>query len=107
MILSVFQTYFLPAILLAATGGVFGVLIGICSKVFAVEVDDRIASLIEMLPGYNCGACGYPGCAGMAEGLAKGEVEAAACKPAKEEAREKIRQFLRENYGKEAFTFQF
>jgi hypothetical protein len=32
--------------------------------------------------------------------LAKGEVEAAACKPAKEEAREKIRQFLRENYGK-------
>ncbi|HEY8395271.1 MAG TPA: (Fe-S)-binding protein [Bacilli bacterium] len=100
MILGVFQTYFLPAILLAATGGIFGVLIGVFSKVFAVEVDDRIQKLIEMLPGYNCGACGYPGCSGMAQGLAKGEADPASCKPSKEEMREKIRQFLKENYKK-------
>jgi electron transport complex protein RnfB len=98
MILSIFQTFVLPAIVLAGTGGVFGVLIGIFSKVFAVQVDERISQLIEMLPGYNCGACGYPGCAGMAEGLSKGEVDPVSCKPAKEEVRDKIRQFLKENY---------
>jgi electron transport complex protein RnfB len=99
MILNVFQTYLLPALVLAGTGAIFGLLIGVFSKVFAVEVDDRLAQLIEMLPGYNCGACGYPGCAGMAEGLSKGEVEVASCKPAKEEVRDKIRQFLKENYN--------
>jgi len=42
------------------------------SKKFAVYEDPRIAQVGELLPGANCGGCGYPGCSGMADALVKG-----------------------------------
>lgn len=98
MILGIFSTYFLPAIILAVTGAIFGVLIGVCSKVFAVQVDERLQQLTDLLPGYNCGACGFPGCAGMADAIASGKADPVACKPGNQEMRDKIKQFLSENY---------
>ena len=32
---------------------------------------NKIDKLIELLPGYNCGSCGYGSCTGMAEELVK------------------------------------
>lgn len=94
MILGIFQTYFLAAIVLAVTGAIFGFLIGALSKVFAVEVDTRLKDLVEMLPGLNCGACGYPGCSGLAQGILDGKAESKLCKPGKQEMRDKIRDYL-------------
>ena len=42
------------------------------SKKFAVYEDPRIAQVGELLPGANCGGCGFPGCSGMADALVKG-----------------------------------
>lgn len=39
----------------------------------------RVGAVEALLPGANCGACGYPGCAPFAEALAKGEAEPAQC----------------------------
>lgn len=44
----------------------------ICSKKFAVYEDPRIGQVAEILPGANCGGCGFPGCSGMADALVKG-----------------------------------
>jgi len=44
----------------------------ICSKKFAVYEDPRIGQVTELLPGANCGGCGFPGCSGMADALVKG-----------------------------------
>ncbi len=38
---------------------------------FKVDEDPRIDEVESILPGANCGACGYPGCRGMAEALVK------------------------------------
>jgi Na+-translocating ferredoxin:NAD+ oxidoreductase RNF subunit RnfB len=46
-----------------------------------VESDPRIAQLRDLLPGVNCGACGFPGCDGYAAALASGEVELTRCAP--------------------------
>ena len=35
---------------------------------------------LEHLPGFDCGACGYPSCRAMAEEIVKGEKEIADCK---------------------------
>ncbi|RLF60221.1 MAG: Fe-S cluster protein [Thermoplasmata archaeon] len=44
--------------------------------------DSAIESkLLELLPGYNCGACGYKSCAGYAKMLATKDVKIDACKP--------------------------
>ncbi len=50
-------------------GGFLGVIIGIVAKVFAVEVDERIEGVEDLLPGANCGGCGYAGCADFAKGV--------------------------------------
>lgn len=38
---------------------------------FKVEEDPRIDEVEKMLPGANCGGCGFPGCRGMSEALVK------------------------------------
>ncbi len=50
-------------------GGFLGVIIGIVAKVFAVEVDERIEGVNDLLPGANCGGCGFAGCTDFAKGM--------------------------------------
>lgn len=75
-------------------GAVCGLLLGIASTVFHVEPDHRAEELLALLPGYNCGGCGYPGCSGMADALADGSGDVAKCKPSKPEVKEAIKQYL-------------
>ena len=53
-------------LVLGVSGAVFGLILAIASRVFAVHVDERLEPITEALPGANCGGCGYSGCAGYA-----------------------------------------
>lgn len=46
---------------------------------FAVVVDPQVADIDAVLPGVNCGACGYAGCTSLARALAEGKEPATAC----------------------------
>lgn len=102
MILSTFQSYFLPAIVLGIVGAVFGILIAIASEVFYVKPDERVEVVTNMLPGYNCGACGHPGCAGFADAVVYHKADLKLCKPGKEDMRQKIKEYLLEQSKEEA-----
>jgi electron transport complex protein RnfB len=54
---------------------ILGVGLAVANKYFFVEEDDREQKIEEILPGYNCGACGYVGCEAMAKAILDGEVE--------------------------------
>ena len=72
----------LIAVALVSGVGLFcGILLAVASKVMAVKVDERVVKLRDALPGANCGACGYTGCDGYAEALAKGEAKTNLCVP--------------------------
>lgn len=58
-------------IVLGGIALVASVILYICSKRFAVYEDPRIAEVSAILPGANCGGCGFPGCSGMADALVK------------------------------------
>lgn len=58
---------------------VLGFLLGFFKKVFHVEVDPVRAEIRAALPGANCGACGYPGCDGLAAAIALGEAPVNSC----------------------------
>lgn len=60
-------------------GLIIGVLLGIASIAFKVEVDEREEAVLGVLPGNNCGGCGYAGCSGLAAAIAKGEAPVNAC----------------------------
>lgn len=66
-------------ILLGAMGLIFGAVLAFAAQKFAVEVDEKEAKILEVLPGANCGGCGFPGCGGAAAAMAKGEAPVNAC----------------------------
>ncbi|HPT77751.1 MAG TPA: RnfABCDGE type electron transport complex subunit B [Candidatus Atribacteria bacterium] len=69
----------LPVVSLGGLGLLFGVALGFAAKKFAVEKDPRIDMVREVLPGANCGGCGYPGCDGLASAIVEGKAPVKAC----------------------------
>lgn len=65
--------------ILAGVGLVFAVLIALAYRKLRVSEDPRIDAVAAMLPGANCGACGFPGCRGFAEQAVLGNVKPALC----------------------------
>ena len=62
----------IAVIVLGGIALISAVILYVCSKKFAVHEDPRIGQVSAILPGANCGGCGYPGCSGMASALVKG-----------------------------------
>ncbi len=60
-------------------GAIFAIGLVIASKKFAVDVDPKVNALEGVLPGVNCGACGFAGCRSFAEGLAEGKASPNGC----------------------------
>lgn len=75
---------------LGGLGLIFGLVLGIASKVFHVEEDPRLEQLNECLPGANCGGCGYAGCGGYAQAVLNGEAPIGKCASGGNEAAEKM-----------------
>lgn len=62
----------IPVAIVSGMGLVFGLLLSYVSVKFQVKVDDRIERVREVLPGANCGACGFTGCDNYAEAVVNG-----------------------------------
>jgi RnfABCDGE-type electron transport complex B subunit len=77
-------------LVLGIMGGVFGLLLAVASKVFAVEKDERLEPVTEALPGANCGGCGFSGCAAYAQAIVDGTAKLGLCTPGGKEAADKI-----------------
>ena len=60
---------------------IYGLGLAFASKKFYVETDPKIEEIQEALPGANCGACGYAGCASYAEAIVKNNEEINKCAP--------------------------
>ena len=56
---------------LCVLGVLSAVVLYFVAQKFKVEEDPRIDEVEKMLPGANCGGCGFAGCRAMAEALVK------------------------------------
>ena len=61
-----------PVLFIGGIGLLFGIILGIAAKKFAVPVDERVEAIRECLPGANCGGCGLAGCDALAKAIASG-----------------------------------
>ena len=68
-----------PILSIGGLGVVFGAGLGIAGEVFKVDEDPKIGEILEVLPGANCGGCGFPGCGGCAAAIAAGSAPVNAC----------------------------
>lgn len=69
----------IATIIVGAVGLLIGVFLSIAADKFYVPVDEKEAGVRKVLPGNNCGGCGFPGCDGLAAAIAKGEADINAC----------------------------
>ena len=69
----------LAAVVVGGIGIVIGIVLGVAGEKFKVEIDPREEAVLDALPGNNCGACGFPGCSGLAAAIAKEEAPVNAC----------------------------
>ena len=71
----------IAVIIVAVIGLIAGVGLSLASKYMAVPTDEKQEKIRAVLPGANCGACGYSGCDGYAAAVACGEAEPDKCAP--------------------------
>ncbi len=73
----------IAVIVLGGIGLVAALILFLAGKKFAVHEDERIGKVAEVLPGANCGGCGFPGCSGFAgacvKAADKGSLEGLLC----------------------------
>ena len=73
------MTVLWSALVLLALAAVFGVLLAVLGKKFAVKKDEKEEEIRRHLSGANCGACGYAGCDAFAKALAEGKADVSSC----------------------------
>lgn len=79
---------------LGVLAAVFGLMLAVASRVFAVVKDPREEAIADCLPGANCGGCGYPGCGGYASAVVKGETGVTGCAPGGESVANAIAEIM-------------
>lgn len=86
------------AAVVGGCGLLFGALLSVASFVFKVEKDERAEKILTVLPGANCGACGYAGCSAYAEAIVGG-APVNCCSVGKAPVAEKIADIMGVNAG--------
>ena len=89
-----FESILYPLISVGSLALIFGVILGFSAKKFAVESDPKVERIISVLPGANCGGCGFAGCAVFADLVVKGEASYRGCPPGGASAAAEIARYM-------------
>ncbi len=82
-------------LVVSGLAALLALLLFLVAKKFRVEEDPRIDDVEKMLPGANCGGCGFAGCRGMSEALVKQEdISSLYCPVGGGECMKKIATYL-------------
>ena len=84
----------IAAAIVGLTGLFIGLFLGFSAEKFKVPVNEKEEAVRELLPGNNCGGCGYPGCDGLAKAIANGEAPVNACPVGGEDVGNKIAEVM-------------
>jgi electron transport complex protein RnfB len=66
---------------LTLLGAILGLMLGFADRLFAVEVNPVIAQVEALMPGSQCGQCGFPGCSAAATAIVEGRAAVTVCPP--------------------------
>jgi electron transport complex protein RnfB len=90
-----FVNILVPAAIVGGLGLVFGIGLAAVSKKFALAAnDERIEQIIDVLPGANCGACGYTGCVAYATAVVNEGAKTNLCTVGKDAVVKKISEIM-------------
>lgn len=68
-------------LIVAIMGGLLGFLLSWAEKKLAVKKNEKEEAIEAIMPGANCGGCGYAGCTAYADAVANGTAPIGLCNP--------------------------
>ena len=93
----------LTVLTLSVLGALLAVVLYFVAQKFKVEEDPRIDEVEKMLPGANCGGCGFAGCRAMSEALVKNDnIDSLYCPVAGGDVMKSIAGFLGKSAAEKA-----
>ena len=90
----------IPALIIGGIALLLGGLLAVASVIFKVDTDERIGQIEEVLPGANCGGCGFAGCSAYAAAIVSGEAPVGKCSVCDEKAQTAIAEIMGVAAGK-------
>ena len=70
-------------------------IIGVLLVTLDKKEDSKKEEYLKRLPGFNCGACGFGSCEGMAEAMCKAIENYKKCKPLRGEKLKEMEEYLK------------
>ncbi|MDR2600667.1 MAG: RnfABCDGE type electron transport complex subunit B [Oscillospiraceae bacterium] len=93
------ETIITAILITGAIGFLCAAFLAIATKLMYVKTDARVEKLREILPGANCGACGFSSCESYANALVKDNAATNLCPPGGEKVYKEINEVLDKNSG--------
>lgn len=81
-------------LIIAGIGALLGLGLSVADKKLAIEKDEKLVALEQIMPGANCGGCGFAGCADYAAAVASGKAEPGLCSPGGKDLAEKMGKIM-------------
>lgn len=81
-------------IVLGATGLAFSIILSLLDKKLKVKENPLTEKILSVLPGLNCGACGFSGCQAYAQAIIKDKKLFAGCLPGGEKTNQNLSEIL-------------
>lgn len=88
------QAIWLPVVIGGGIALLLGLIILVTARFFAVEVDERLNRIKDILPGVNCGACGFSSCEAYARSMADGDENITKCPVGGAQTARELAQYL-------------
>lgn len=86
--------------IMGCSGAVIGFILCAVDVFFASDKinikSKKEIAVLNALPGYNCGACGYPNCAALADNIVNGKASPDSCTVGKEKTHKAIKEILQQ-----------
>ena len=84
----------IDVVILTVVGVLMALAIGLVVKYFGVKGSPLAEQLGDLMPGANCGGCGFAGCADYANAMAAGKAKPGSCPSMSEESFKKVCELL-------------
>ena len=84
----------IDVVMLTVVGVLMALAIGLVVKYFGAKADPLAEKLGELMPGANCGGCGFAGCGDYANAMATGKAKPGNCPSMSDDTLKKICELL-------------
>ncbi len=81
-------------LILTMTSLILGTIL-VLTDLFINKKDNKTEEILKHLPGYNCGACGYGSCSGMAKKILEDIENYKKCRPLRGDKLKEMEEYIK------------